>query len=99
LQTPGLAARLGLPEHLLMEEMKVELADGRVLGGIDSWACLFRTAWWLWPLGAALSLPGIHGLAQTAYGWFACHRYCLAPNRVPVPPRPRKRKIPFFDLS
>src|SRR5690349_24658860 len=64
LQTPGLAGWLQIPEAALGEEMKLQLADGRVIGGIDTWGHLLRSIGWLWPLGFALSLPGIHFVSQ-----------------------------------
>ena len=49
LQTPGIAAHLGITEAELRREMKLQLADGCVLGGVDAWSALFRSVWWLWP--------------------------------------------------
>lgn len=77
LQTPGAADRLGIPETGLLEEMKLLSPDQRVLGGIDAWACLLRSVWWLWPLGLLLSLPGFHAVGQACYRWIARHRACL----------------------
>ena len=42
LQTPGVAARLGASDADLRAEMKLQLASGRVLGGVDAWKVLFR---------------------------------------------------------
>jgi predicted DCC family thiol-disulfide oxidoreductase YuxK len=96
LQTPGVANRLGLSETAVLEEMKLQLPSGRVLGGIDSWVVLFRSVWWLWPLGAMLSLPGFHGLGQACYRRIARNRYCLG-GRCGFQGKPR-RKIQFLDL-
>jgi predicted DCC family thiol-disulfide oxidoreductase YuxK len=98
LQTPDVVGRLGLSEAALLEEMKVQLPDGQVLGGIDSWVVLFRSVWWLWPIGFILSLPGFHALGQRSYRWLARNRYCLGGKcSVRVKPR-RRRTIPFLDL-
>ena len=98
LQTPGVAGRLGLSETALLEEMKLQLPDGRVLGGIESWIVLFRSVWWLWPIGSLLSLPGFHVLGQGCYRRIAQNRYCFGGKRG-VRTRPRhRRKIPFLDL-
>jgi predicted DCC family thiol-disulfide oxidoreductase YuxK len=98
LQTPGLAIRLGLPETALFEEMKLQLANGRVIGGLNSWIALFRSVWWLWPVGTLLSLPGIHALSRACYRWIARNRYCFGGKcRVRRKLR-RRRKIPFLDL-
>jgi predicted DCC family thiol-disulfide oxidoreductase YuxK len=77
IQTPGMSERLGIDELSLGEEMKVLLADERVVGGVDAWALLFRSVWWLWPLGALLSLPGVHWLGVRFYHLIAINRYCI----------------------
>jgi predicted DCC family thiol-disulfide oxidoreductase YuxK len=77
LQTPGTTARLGMEEAALREEMKLLRADGRISGGVDAWAILFRSAWWLWPIGALLALPGVRWLGAVGYRWVARNRYCL----------------------
>jgi len=99
LQTPGTAARLGMDEATLREEMKLLQADGGLFGGVEAWALLFRSVWWLWPLGALLGLPGARGFGNVVYRWVARHRYCWSgscpvPDRRPTPPRRRA----FFEL-
>jgi len=99
LQSPGAVQRLGIPEAALLEEMKLQLPDGRVLGGIDSWIYLCRSVWWLGPLGLVLSVPGLHAVAQAAYRWIARNRYCLGGKcSRPRPVPRRRRKIPFLDF-
>jgi predicted DCC family thiol-disulfide oxidoreductase YuxK len=99
LQTPGAAERLGLSETALLEEMKLQIADGRVIGGIDSWIALFRSVWWLWPVAFLLSVPGIHALSRTCYRWLARNRYYCFGGKCHVRTKPRRRrKIPFLDL-
>ena len=98
LQSPGAAGRPGLPETALLEEMKLQLSDRRIIGGIDAWIELFRSVWWLWQAGALLSLPGLHGLGQLFYRWIAHNRYCFG-GKCSVPTKPRDRRtIPFLDL-
>lgn len=77
LQTPGAATRLGVTEAQLFEEMWVQLADGRVTSGVNAWAALMRSVWWMWPLGVLLAVPGINAIAQVVYRWVARNRYCL----------------------
>lgn len=77
LQTPGTAARLGVSETALREEMKVLLPNGNVLGGIEAWTVLMRSVWWLVPFAALLRVPGIHWMAARFYQWFARNRYCI----------------------
>jgi predicted DCC family thiol-disulfide oxidoreductase YuxK len=77
LQIPGTAQRLNISETELRTEMKLLRADGRLLGGIDTWICSLRAVWWLWPLGIFLQIPGIHCLAEIVYKWIARNRYCF----------------------
>jgi len=98
LQTSGVPEQLGLPESVLLTEMKIQLANGHVLGGIDAWNYLLRSVWWAWPVGILLSLPGLHWLGQAGYRWVARHRYCLGGSCALPSKRPHHRKIPFFDL-
>jgi predicted DCC family thiol-disulfide oxidoreductase YuxK len=98
LQTPGVVGLLGLSEAALLEEMKVQLPDGRVIGGIDSWVVLFRSVWWLWPIGTLLAVPGFHRLGQVCYCWIARNRYCFGGKCVARTEQPRRRTMPFMDL-
>ncbi|MBI3881161.1 MAG: DUF393 domain-containing protein [Verrucomicrobia bacterium] len=77
LQTPGTAARLDMSESELFGEMKLELADGRVIGGADAWAALFRSVWWLWLPGVLMTVPGLHAMARASYRWLVRNRYCF----------------------
>lgn len=95
LQTPGLAGRLGIDDASLLDEMRLQLADRRVLGGVDCWIVLFQSVWWLWPLGLLMRLPGLHGTSDAIYRWVARHRYCLGGRCARGP---RHRTIPFLDL-
>jgi predicted DCC family thiol-disulfide oxidoreductase YuxK len=94
LQTPGAAQRLGVSEQDLRAEMKLQLADRRVVGGLNSWIILMRSVWWLWPVGVLLSLPGFHALGQVGYRWIARHR-CVGTRSCG---KTRRRTIPFLDL-
>ena len=104
LQTPGTAARLGITETAFREEMKLLHADGRIVGGVDAWAVLFRSVWWLWPLGVFFGLPGARWFGGVGYRWVARNRYCLSgrcelANRQTAdqsPPPPRHRA--FFEF-
>jgi predicted DCC family thiol-disulfide oxidoreductase YuxK len=104
LQTPGTTTRLGLDENALREEMKLLDAEGRIVGGVDAWAVLFRSVWWLWPVGVLLGLPGARWVGGVIYHWVARNRHCLSgscelPNHQPGDQKqndPRHRA--FFEI-
>jgi hypothetical protein len=98
LQTPGAAKRLGISEAALLDEMKLLLPDNHVLGGIECWIHLFRSVWWLWPIGTLLSLPGFNALGRACYRWVARNRYCVGGKCPASPEKRHRRKIPFMDL-
>ena len=82
---------LGLVEGELPAEMKLRLADGRVLGGLDACIALAEAAGWCAPLGWLLRVPGVNGLAWRAYRWIAANRYCLGGACI-VPPQPERKQ-------
>lgn len=104
LQTHGTTTRLRMDEAALRAEMKLLHADGRVVGGVDAWAVLFRSVWWLWPLGALLSLPGIRRCGGVGYRWVARNRYCwggsceLDPSHPVDQSQNHTRHGAFFEL-
>ena len=83
---------LGLAEGELPPEMKLRLADGRVLGGVDACIVLAEAAGWTAPLGWLARVPGFNQLAWRGYQWIAANRYCLA-GQCKLPPQP-ERKLP-----
>lgn len=78
LQEPWVAEALAMTEAEIRREMKLQLADGRIVGGIDAWRELARVVWWLWPVGVLLGVPGVGRLARAGYLWLAGNRYCLS---------------------
>jgi predicted DCC family thiol-disulfide oxidoreductase YuxK len=77
LESPDAVRRLGAAAATRREEMKLSLPNGYVAGGIEAWAILLRSIWWLWPAGALLGLPGIRTLGTLGYAWVARNRHCL----------------------
>ena len=98
LQTPGVAARLGASDGELRAEMKLQLASGRVLGGVDAWRVLFRAVWWLWPLGILMALPGVRTFSAAFYRWLARNRYCLSGACGLSHPKSTHRHAAFLEL-
>jgi len=99
LQTPGAAARLGMSEAALREEMKLLRADGPVCGGADALAALLRAVWWLCPLGVLMAVPGLRHLARLGYRWLARNRYCFSGTcQLNHSPIHHHRTTAFFEL-
>jgi len=99
LQTPGTATRTSASEAALRAEMKLRFADGRVIGGADAWAVLFRSVWWLWPLGFLIRLPGVNVLSAAAYRWIARNRHCISGAcELPDHPANHHRHTAFIEL-
>jgi predicted DCC family thiol-disulfide oxidoreductase YuxK len=70
--------RLALPPGGIPEEVKLLLADGRLLGGAEAILFLARTIWWLAPLAWAMRLPGLFALTSAIYRRIARHRHRLS---------------------
>ena len=77
LQTPGSAARLGIPESDFAIRLHLQLIDGRLLHNADALGVLCRSVWWLWPLGVLLLMPGFREIGRISYDWIARNRYCV----------------------
>jgi predicted DCC family thiol-disulfide oxidoreductase YuxK len=76
LQTPGAGARLGVSDDRLLDEMRLRLEDGTVLGGGAAVVEIARRIWWAWPLWAISRLPGAMPPMRAAYRWVARRRGC-----------------------
>ena len=66
------------------EEMKLLLADGRILAGAEAIVMMMRTVWWLSLLGWLLWLPGLRRFTRYAYRWAARRRYRLGGCSLPI---------------
>ena len=78
LQAPDARGRLGVPEDRLLDEMRLRLQSGTVLGGADAIAEIARHIWWAWPLWAVSRVPGALLPLRAAYAWFARRRSCTS---------------------
>ena len=75
IQSPTACKRLGLTHPELLDEMKLLLQNGAIIGGAEAWGTMCRAVLWLWPLGVLLTVPGFKGLANAGYRWLARNRY------------------------
>jgi predicted DCC family thiol-disulfide oxidoreductase YuxK len=78
LQEPWVENRLGLAPEVLLNEMRLLLPDGRILGGADVVIYLAGRIWWAWPFYLLARVPGVKGVLQKIYRWIAAHRYCAS---------------------
>ncbi len=76
LQSPGAAARLGVPDERLLDEIRLQLASGEVFGGATAVVEVARRIWWTWPLWALSRVPGVMRGMDAAYRRVANSRYC-----------------------
>jgi predicted DCC family thiol-disulfide oxidoreductase YuxK len=97
LQSPGAAARLGVPESAFDIRMHLLMADRRVLHNADALSVLCRSVWWLWPLGFVLHVRGFRQLGRLAYEWIGRNRYCLG-GACRVDPKAQSR-VGFPDYA
>ena len=97
LQEPWLAGRLGLRPGELPGDMKLLLADGRVVGGVEALIRLGGAVWWLAPFTWMASVPGVRGLLAQGYRRLARNRYaiseCLRRKQRATP----RRHAAFFE--
>jgi predicted DCC family thiol-disulfide oxidoreductase YuxK len=77
LQAPGAGRLLGVSDEHLLDEMRVRLDDGVVVGGASAVMAIARRIWWAWPLWALSCLPGAMPLLNVGYRWIARNRHCL----------------------
>ena len=90
-QSEAARRNLCLTEDEVPPEMKLRLADGRLLGGVDACIALAEAAGWTAPLGWLMRLPGVNALAWRAYRWVAANRYCIS-GQCAVPPSPERKQ-------
>ena len=92
LQSAEARRDLGLTAGELPPEMKLRLANGRVLGGVDAVIALAEAGDWTAPVGWLLRLPGVNALACRGYRWIAANRYCLD-GRCVLPPQGERKHL------
>lgn len=75
LQEPWVLERVGLSEREVVEDLRLLLADGSHLAGVDAYRYAMRRIWWAVPLYGLSILPGCRALFDAAYRVFARHRH------------------------
>jgi predicted DCC family thiol-disulfide oxidoreductase YuxK len=78
MQDPVAQSALGLSDGEMPTEMKVQLADGTVLGGVDALLAVCRHIAWAWPAWAISRVPGVAWLLRCPYRLIARNRYRIS---------------------
>ncbi len=74
LQDPCATRLTHLSPDELRREMKLRLADGRILGGVDAFLHLGRSLCWIRPFAWIAAAPGVRLILDHAYARFARNR-------------------------
>lgn len=74
LQSPWVLERTGLPVEVLLRDIRLLHADGRLTSGAEVYRYVMRRRWWAYPLYLLSILPVVRQLFDTAYRTFARHR-------------------------
>ena len=77
LQRRWVRDRFGVPDSVLLLEMRVLTAGGEVFGGIDAVIFIARRIWWARPLGWLDRVPLVHRLLDRLYRAVARNRSCV----------------------
>src|ERR1700729_4152433 len=59
LQAAGVTEMLNLPDDAVLDEIKLQKLDGRILGGVDALLEIIRHIGWLYPLWLFCRIPGM----------------------------------------
>ena len=78
LQADWVRARLPMDEAVLMNEIRLLLADGSHLAGADVYRFATRKIWWAWPVYLFSITPGLRSVFDWAYRKFAANRYKIS---------------------
>jgi len=75
LQAGWVQEKLGLNPDVLLDDLRLLLADGRLLAGADAYRYAMRRIWWAWPLYLVAITPGLRRIFDWAYRTFAANRH------------------------
>ena len=78
LDEPWVAGKLQVPYEQLLSDIRLLTPEDRLISGADVYLYIARRIWWARPLAVIFSLPGLHGLIQVGYRWFARNRHSIS---------------------
>jgi predicted DCC family thiol-disulfide oxidoreductase YuxK len=74
LQSSWVEERTGLPQNVLLKDLRLLHDDGRLTSGADVYRYIMRRIWWTYPLYLLSVTPGLRRAFDWAYRTFAQHR-------------------------
>ena len=74
LQSAWVLERAGLPLSVLLEDLRLLHAGGRLTSGADVYRFVMQRRWWAYPLYLLSVMPGGRQVFDEAYRAFARHR-------------------------
>jgi len=86
LQSAWVLERTNLPLAVLLEDLRLLHADGRLTSGADVYRFVMRRRWWAYPLYLLSIMPGGRYVFDSAYRNFARHRLEVSAACGLVPP-------------
>ena len=75
LQAEWVRDKLSLDDAALLRDLRLLLADGRLISGADVYRYAMRRIWWAWPLYLFSVTPGFRRLFDAGYRKFANNRF------------------------
>jgi predicted DCC family thiol-disulfide oxidoreductase YuxK len=78
LEAPWVAERTGLSPELLLTELRLVHADGRLTSGADVYRYVMRRLWWAWPIYVVSIVPAGRQIFNWGYRAFAARRRQLS---------------------
>ena len=86
LQADWVREKTGLDAAELLEDLRLLLADGTMLCGVDAYRYATRRIWWAWPVYLFSVTPLLRNIFDWSYRTFAAHRYQISQAcRLPPP--------------
>lgn len=89
LQSDWVIHRTGLTATVLLEDLRLLHADGRLTSGADVYRFVMRRLWWAYPLYLLSVLPGGRYVFDWSYRTFARHRLEISAACGVEPPAAR----------
>ena len=78
LQEEWVMEKLKLPPEMLLNDLRLLLADGTHLAGAEAYRYAMRRIWWAQPLYLISLLPGCRQVFDSAYRMFARNRHRIS---------------------